>query len=253
MATLDSSSQSLIRRTQRIEADIDAAISSIISTLDRELERVIREIADAPTEAARFQILADIPGAVGAVTDKVQAIEEIYGAELRAVGIAIAESAGGAVVASGADAAVINALIDFDLDAILEKITNHAVNIRAQVTRQVMAGVAPDIDMLLPDSSSRLKAQLSAELNTAVAGFSRTVALRKAEDAGLELFVYAGPLDQITRPFCRERVGRVFTKAEVADWDNGQGLPAAVYLGGYNCRHRLNPISRKRAREVYGY
>lgn len=50
-------------------------------------------------------------------------------------------------------------------------------------------------------------------------------------------YIYVGPLDDLTRPFCRERVGRIFTVAEIRNMDNGQLPDVFLTRGGYNCRH----------------
>jgi len=40
------------------------------------------------------------------------------------------------------------------------------------------------------------------------------------------------------RPFCRERVGKVYSIEEIRAMDNGQGLAVEYFCGGWNCRHR---------------
>lgn len=53
-------------------------------------------------------------------------------------------------------------------------------------------------------------------------------------------FDYKGPLDSITRPFCRHvlEMRRDFTKAEIDQMDSGQGKGTVFYVGGgWRCRH----------------
>lgn len=55
-------------------------------------------------------------------------------------------------------------------------------------------------------------------------------------------YVYSGPLDKITRPFCRHMLAvtakRSLTRAEIDKLDNGQ-LPNVFQTGGgYGCRHQ---------------
>jgi hypothetical protein len=59
-----------------------------------------------------------------------------------------------------------------------------------------------------------------------------------------DVFAYMGPLDRKTRPFCYERVGKVFTLDEIDTMDNGQLPNTFLTAGGYNCRHRFIAISK---------
>lgn len=59
-----------------------------------------------------------------------------------------------------------------------------------------------------------------------------------------QLYWYSGPADGLVRPFCREHLGKVYTKAEIDALDNGQLGNVFLTAGGYNCRHLWMPISR---------
>jgi two-component sensor histidine kinase len=61
---------------------------------------------------------------------------------------------------------------------------------------------------------------------------------------------YAGPDDEVTRDFCSEKVGKMFTAEQIKSWPANQSpwdgmIPNTdrgsifVNLGGYNCRHIL--------------
>lgn len=56
-------------------------------------------------------------------------------------------------------------------------------------------------------------------------------------------YLYDGPEDSKTRPFCQTVIGEAFTLEAIKRLDNGQGLTVDVHRGGYNCRHRWSPIS----------
>lgn len=79
--------------------------------------------------------------------------------------------------------------------------------------------------------------------DTAVSTFSRQVDLLKSTGEATELFYYAGPLDSITRPFCKARIGKVFDRAEIDQMNNGQLPNPLVTGGGYNCRHAFKRVS----------
>ena len=78
-----------------------------------------------------------------------------------------------------------------------------------------------------------------------IAEFGRSTQAVNAESAGLDLFLYVGPKDGITRPFCRKLVGKVLSKSQINRLNNGQGSgPVLTTGGGYNCRHSWTPISK---------
>jgi hypothetical protein len=62
-----------------------------------------------------------------------------------------------------------------------------------------------------------------------------------AQDNGITKFQYVGPVDSLTRHFCKrpDVIGQVKTEEEWNQLDNGQINPVFVYRGGYNCRHTL--------------
>lgn len=73
-----------------------------------------------------------------------------------------------------------------------------------------------------------------------------------AEKLGLQHYVYAGTAIATSRPFCKTRIGKAFSKQDVEKWPklDWEGKNAATdaksifwLCGGYNCRHQLRPIS----------
>jgi hypothetical protein len=81
------------------------------------------------------------------------------------------------------------------------------------------------------------------EVRTKLAQYGRDVTAKAAESAGLDMFLYTGPEDGITRAFCRPLVSKVVSSAQMKKLNNGQGLPVVTSGGGYNCRHSWSPIS----------
>jgi hypothetical protein len=87
----------------------------------------------------------------------------------------------------------------------------------------------------------KMQRYASTWLTTGLSSAYNTANVQLAEDAGIERFQYIGPMDNLTRSFCRKHIGQVMTLKE---WDslpggNGQIEPVSVYRGGYNCRHQL--------------
>lgn len=73
--------------------------------------------------------------------------------------------------------------------------------------------------------------------DTAVSSYGRSVEQLGLPGEGSDRFLYIGPDDTETRPFCEDRVGQVFTRDEISEMDNGQLPNVLLTGGGYNCRH----------------
>lgn len=58
-------------------------------------------------------------------------------------------------------------------------------------------------------------------------------------------FVYVGPDDRITRPFCEVMVGKAIPDRLVDQLRNAQNLPFRRFCGGFNCRHTLVPVNHR--------
>ena len=84
--------------------------------------------------------------------------------------------------------------------------------------------------------------RLRAETGTAASVLTRIAVTSSATGRDHETFLYSGPIDGRMRPFCLERIGRVFSRRAIDAMDNGQ-LPN-VYLtcGGHRCRHTWLPV-----------
>jgi hypothetical protein len=80
--------------------------------------------------------------------------------------------------------------------------------------------------------------------DTAISIYSRQVDQLHATGEADELFYYAGPLDTKTRPFCRARAGKVFTREALETADNGQLPNPLLTGGGFNCRHQPKRVSK---------
>lgn len=103
-------------------------------------------------------------------------------------------------------------------------------------------GVADLVDDL-EDALDVTKRQARTIYDTSISTFGR--AARQIHSTGDpdEQFFYAGPADGAVRPFCRERVGRVFTRQQISQMRNGQLPNVMMTGGGFNCRHQWEPVS----------
>lgn len=123
----------------------------------------------------------------------------------------------------------------------------------AQMGGRIHSRIAADVrSMIANDYAARsIEAQVARHVrgaravaatitNTAVAGFDRLSTFREADLVGVQRFKFVGPPAQ--RPFCRDRLGKIFTLVEIQGMDNGQGLSVQIYCGGYNCRHTWEAV-----------
>jgi len=137
------------------------------------------------------------------------------------------------------------------LDAFRQLKLNELLEVTAGTMRRVeqtlLRGIvgAQDRGELLNELVADLKVSLPHArtiYDTALSEFSRIAVTSTATGAADEAFMYSGPIDGLTRPFCLERVGRVFTREEIDAMDNLQLDNTLITGGGYNCRHTWLPI-----------
>lgn len=78
-----------------------------------------------------------------------------------------------------------------------------------------------------------------------IMNYHNEILIKKAEDTDLKYYLYVGDIIATTRDFCRKRVGKYYTKAQIEAWTyswKGKSGPAFTNRGGYNCRHHWQPI-----------
>ena len=117
---------------------------------------------------------------------------------------------------------------------------NVMLNVLGDLTRrEVVNGIRDSID-------STLRRYAITYADTGLHSYDRTVQWETWKQAEIESFRYEGPDDDKTREWCRARIGKTFTREQIEDMDNGQGLlPVSEFGGGWNCRHRFSPILEK--------
>ncbi|OPZ20092.1 MAG: hypothetical protein BWZ03_00845 [bacterium ADurb.BinA186] len=87
----------------------------------------------------------------------------------------------------------------------------------------------------LKDLYPAMDGQINTLVNTSLQVFYKDATYSEVSQ-NFDYLKYSGPLDKVTRPYCREHVNKVYTKEE-AD------VIQAEILTFYNCRHELIPIS----------
>ena len=81
-----------------------------------------------------------------------------------------------------------------------------------------------------------------------IMGFDGQLAKFRADELGLNNYLYYGSIIKDSRDFCRKHTGKVYTEEQINQiWANDtaqgrdQGSPFIV-RGGYNCRHSWQPV-----------
>lgn len=228
---------------------IDTELDQLRADLEREIERtrrfLERKLKDGKitpsVEAARrlADELADLlkKNLGTAVRGYAEASQRVLEAAVRDLG-----DIGIPVNFTTPSVASLRAQVDGTLSDITQIADEAQAELRTFLVDTVRSGVPPSLDDLL-DKVNGKAAQAVTLVDTGLAGFDRAVMVQQASEAGVDWFLYDGPLDEITRPFCNARVGKKFTIAMLDAIENDTGPnPPSLYCGGWNCRHRLTPL-----------
>lgn len=250
--------QDLLKEQRDLEADIERVVKDIEIFLSRNLPKIIRKALDDETDPAIAlnQMLEQFK--VAGLGGKLGDISEIYGKELRRIQEYYVANDFVTVEEFRAliDIDTIESLIRFRVEDIQNKATQAIGQLRPILLENIILGTMPEITTLAEDVTMALVNYTRTELNTALLGFSRMINLVQAESVKLNQFIYIGPNDKITRKFCKkvltEKDPPIYTLKDIKDMNNDQGLPVAIYGGGYNCRHRWKAISDEFAKELKG-
>ncbi len=115
-----------------------------------------------------------------------------------------------------------------------------------QATVRGIFGAQPVADILadLATIIDKKEAQIRTLYDTNISIFGRQVeALQAGNDPGTP-FLYLGPDDEKTRPFCRQHVGKVYTRERIDAMENGQLPNVFLTGGGFNCRHTWIEVAK---------
>jgi hypothetical protein len=250
----ESEIEELIALISQGNKSIDREIAGFISTLQLLMQRnILRELSDigdrrSIREAGILRLLGGLESL--ALTDNViehiQTIEDIFDVQSaisnRAYRLANKKSA----------PMDLSRKTEINL-AVFVSSRKQNVEIMARAyANEVRQGLADSIISGNPISdfelasvpAERIFSTLNNDLKTASAVYQRIVALEQGRLAKNKSVLYAGPKDARNRPFCAERVNKIYPLQVVYTWDNGQGLPADLYCGGFGCRHVLVPVGK---------
>lgn len=238
-------------------------VDDLAGFLRKNLQRLLRRIEAGKVDAKEAAaILASIERELTAsgLADELGKLSELHLEQVQDAVEELSAATGRRVAFSAADFATIESLIGFDTEVIANKVTQYVGDLKPLMMRSILGGEDIDVSKILDNEEPTLINQIQAEIDTALKAFSRTVTINKAADLGFEYFEYIGPDDGVTRPFCQdvlegslsgfERSAPIYTVKEIGKMNNGQGLPAFQYGGGYRCRHRWRPVSTDEAKRL---
>lgn len=245
------------KQFQLTDAQIAAFTARLDSFLFKHLSKVLKPVEQNPQDQAEaFKVLGSLFSSLKelGLKEELKAIERIYSAQIKHVREEF-EKLGVRQVFSDVDVNIIGSLIDFDTAAVANKINAYTDDVGSTMMRSVIAGESPDFISIHEKFGKTLGRQIETETQTLLAGFSRSVTVGKGKDLGFDLWLYVGPDDKVTRPFCDHLLQDdppIYTTEEIQGMDNEQGLPVFEYGGGYNCRHDWRPVSPELAQQM-GY
>lgn len=136
---------------------------------------------------------------------------------------------------------VIDALTGHGVDDIAAVAREAAPELRDVLRQALTTGQDPEAALnALAERLDVTAAKATNLVDTALVAVDRGIVVAQATAQGVEWFLFDGPIDSLTRPYCAARVGKRFTLAMLDAEPNPTGPnPPSIYCGGWRCRHRL--------------
>ena len=244
---LDAIRRALVAEMTRLLARLDTTGGGLVSTKDAlDNARRIRTQVLALLREDGLPVVIDV--AEEAVADAVEAAigaaRKTPPAGLGAVKVTFDAEAKDSIARS----------VNGVLDEVAVVFRDAAGSVRKAMDIGVNTGVP--LDELVRDVSAKLDTTFSrakSAVEMAVRGAARLTTVQQAERGGdatdvAMAYLYDGPTDSKTRPFCRLHVGKVYSLAALNRLDNGTSFPVVPFAGGPGCRHRLSPLSLEDAK-----
>lgn len=242
------------RKVSSSEKQVEAFINRLEGFVGGNIQKILEDIKVGKSKG---QEVTSILGSLFTELDRlglqkeISKIRELYADELQFIQDEFEEQDREQVFSSS-DTGLIEALIDNGVEKVAIVTKEMGLNIQATVMHTVLTGEEVSKADIL---KAKLPASVYTEINTALMVFNRTVTANKADELGFDLYLYVGPDDKITRPFCKDLLDKnpaIYTREEISGMRNDQTADVMTTGGGYNCRHHWRPISIESARTM-GY
>lgn len=219
----------------RLERITNSAINKVLRRLGKLSER---SRVEAALQIAKF---ADILKEEG-LSDEVDRIERLFALEIANVKDKF-DLAGAGNEFGDIDTQTVTALLDYKIDDITNEITGYGDALRSEILSTYLTGGEISAEALLLVKGEGTLANIETDIRTALSGLSGSITAAKSAELGIDRWTYIGPLDQVTRKFCEDRINdnKIWTRPEIDALDNRQDLDVFTYKGGYNCRHEWVP------------
>ena len=221
-------------------------VSGVLRSLERRLSRLLPDLS--PASRVRGTQLNQVRvGIREALTEAGYGalVQEAYQQPLVRIADAVLDAA---IPVRSTVAARLDALRVLATENLLAEGDALAHDLWQATMRGVLGG--RDRGLILDDLAKRLdrsEAQMRTLYDTSLSIYGRQVEAIQAGNDPLTVYVYLGPDDEVTRPFCQERVGKEFTREQIDAMENGQIPDVFLAGGGYNCRHLWLEVAREAA------
>lgn len=247
-------------RIRARESEIDSFLLRLALVLGQATREIVRRIeAGSESVIDQIRLLSDFETVLrnAGLDDRLAGIRSVYATELKFIlddfdSFGIKREG----FYSAVDREIVETLITTDLSKLETTIGRYGVDIKAQIARSVIAGELVQADSLIQTTLPQQLSWAKTELNTGMQAFNRSVTVKKAIDTFGQnpKFIYIGPDDGKTRPFCEgvltQRTPPIYSLSEIESMNNDQISPVIAYGGGYNCRHQWRPVSEDLEKEL---
>jgi hypothetical protein len=251
----DKLKENVTREIRATDSEVSAFVNQLSGFLSRNITRIMRGLErrdiDALEAAATLGGLESALQAAG-VEEEIERINILYANQIERIRDKFDLIGKGEKLYTDADIELAETLIDFDSDVYKTDLYTRIGRAKADVFSTILGGQQPDVREVASTIGDYTTGQYQTEINSRLGWFSQAMTNKKAADIDIGLWIYLGPDDNVTRPFCAKHVGKIVTTKERAGLTNDAKQPADVYLGGFNCRHQWAPLSERLAKE-YGY
>jgi hypothetical protein len=243
----------MARTADQASAAFATALAEVLLTAERKLRIVVSQEADGPSTA----ILKGQRAAQAKIAIRAALVDAGYDdLMIAATDIPLDTMANAVLALRAADTelrATAELLLQIEgLKALhLADVIDEGDELARALWQATVRGIfgSQSVDAILADLATvidRTAPQIRTLYDTAISIFGRQVEALSAGDDPAAIFLYLGPDDDVTRPFCREHVGKVYSRTAIDAMDNGSSLGTPVLLvgGGWNCRHQLIQLSK---------